>query len=158
MSLQKPNAVREYSIYGSLFQLASEELERCGMSMPCSQKSFEAVTGAAPQTVDLLPLLRLEGKEFADALWFAFFQKLPPKKEQKRFAECSKEEILKMASGEGAFAIRGIKPINSPFKIKIGFRGQILKVISGVKSSVFLRKLAKKMPDGLQKKIRKLFC
>ncbi len=146
-------------VYDGMFGLVSEELEKCDMSLPCSTKSFQAAIGTAPCMVDLKPLLVLEGKDFVDALWMAFFQKLPDDQKRKRLEQCEKEEILKAAAGEGTFAIRGLKPVNSPYgPIKTGMKGKIFKIASNVKNSIFLRKLAKKLPDRIQKRIRELFC
>ena len=139
--------------------MVSEEASKNGVPFGCDRESFEASIGSAPKEIDLLPLLKLKGKRFADGLWLAFFQKLPDKQKAKSLEKKNKKEILNAAAKEGAFAIREIKPLNSPYgHIKPGIKGRILQGASRVKSSIFLRELAKKMPAGIQNRIRGLFC
>ena len=146
-------------IFGRLFDVVSEEASKNGVPFGCDRESFEASIGSAPKEIDLLPLLKLKGKRFADGLWLAFFQKLPDKQKAKSLEKKNKKEILNAAAKEGAFAIREIKPLNSPYgHIKPGIKGRILQGASRVKSSIFLRELAKKMPAGIQNRIRGLFC
>lgn len=148
---------QDVEIYGRLFDIVSENLEKCGQPLECARESFEASIGCAPRKVNLAPFMELQGKKFADGLWLAFFQKLPDK--GKSFEKTGSDRILKAAAGEGAFAIRGLKPFGSPYgELKPGIKGRILQKASSVKNSVFLRQLAKKMPAGIQKRIRGLFC
>ena len=150
---------RDTEVYGRLFDLVSEETEKHGRPLKCARESFEASIGCAPKEMDLDPFLELEGKRFADALWLGFFQKLPEKQKAESFEKRNRREILKAAAKEGAFAVRDIKPVNSPYgDIRPGIKGRILKGVSGVKNSIFLRQLAKRMPAGMQNGIRKLFC
>lgn len=146
-------------IYGRLFDVVSKEAAKHGHPVKCARESFEASIGSAPKEIDLNPLLKLKGKRFADAVWLCFFQKLPEEQKAESFEKRNRREILKAAAKEGAFAVRDIKPVNSPYgDIRPGIKGQILKGVSGVKNSIFLRQLAKKMPAGMQNGIRKLFC
>lgn len=146
-------------IYARLFDIVSKETAERGKPLECKRESFEASIGSAPKEVDLGPFLELEGKNFGDAVWLTLFQKLPDKQKAKSFEGKSQKEILTEAAGEGAFAIRDLKLLNSPYgEIKPGFKGRILKAGAGVKNSIFLRQLAKKMPAGIQNRIRGLFC
>lgn len=152
-------AERDTEIYGRLFDVVSENGAKSGRPLDCARESFEASIGCAPRKINLHPFLELKGKKFADALWLGFFQKLPSRQKAKSFEKKNRSEILKAAAGEGAFAIRGIRPLNSPYgDIKPGAKGRILQGVSSVKNSVFLRQLAKKMPAGIQNRIRGLFC
>ena len=153
------NAGQNTEIYGRLFDAVSKEAAKNGAPFRCERESFEASIGSAPKEIDLLPFLELEGKKFGDGLWLAFFQKLPDKQKAKNLEKKSRKEILEEAAAEGAFAIRGIKPVNSPYgDIKPGIKGRLLKEMARVKNSIFLRQVAKKMPAGMQNRIRKLFC
>ena len=151
--------VRKTETYGKLFDVVLEEASKNGVPFECTRESFEASIGSAPREIDLRPFLELEGKRFADGIWLAFFQKLPDRQKAESLGKKSKREILNAAAGEGAFAIRGLKPFNSPYgDIKPGIKGRLLQGASGVKNSIFLRQLAKKMPAGIQNRIRGLFC
>lgn len=158
-SQSETNVRQDTEIFGRLFDIVSEEASKNGAPFGCARESFEASIGSAPKEVDLRPFSELEGKKFTDGIWLAFFQKLPDKQKGKSLEKKSKKEILNAAAGEGAFAIRDIKPLNSPYgDIKPGLKGRLLQGMSRVKSSIFLRQLAKKMPAGIQNRIRGLFC
>lgn len=152
-------AENNQEIFGGLFDLVSKEAAKNGCPLACSRESFEASVGSAPKEVDLVPLLGLKEEDFGNGLWLSFFQRLPDKQKAKSFRDKNKKEILEEAVKEGAFAVRDLRPLNSPYgKIKPGLKGRILKAGAGVKNSVALRRLAKKMPAGIQNRIRGLFC
>lgn len=146
-------------VFERLFAGVLERMKGQGEKLSCTQKSFEMNIGVPPKKIDIASLLELEGGEFADALWLSCFQRLPSEEKRRSLRGKSKEEILRAATGEGAFAIRGITLLHNPyFKQRFSVRARLLSLAAGVKNLVFLRQLAKKMPKGLQKKVRKLFC
>lgn len=152
-------AADQTEIYEKLFMSVSKEMEKNGVELPCTQKGFAMNIGSAPRKVDVAPMLELERDEFIDALWLTCFQKLPEKERRQQMLGKDRKEILQTASAQGAFAVRGMVLVRNPyFRQKYHIKGKMLSLAAGVKNSVFLRKLAKKMPGGLQKRIRKLFC
>lgn len=146
-------------VFCSLFAAVSKRMEKQGENLSCTQKSFVMNIGVPPKKIDVAPLSELENDEFADALWLSCFQRLPSEEKRRSLRGKSKKEILRAATGEGAFAIRGITLLHNPyFKQRLSVKARLLSLAAGVKHSVFLRQLAKKMPKGMQKKVRKLFC
>lgn len=146
-------------IYGELFQMVSDELANNGEDIGYGKKGYEASVGSGSRRMDIAPLLALEDDDFLDALWFMCFQKRPDEPLRKKLQGKSKEQVLQAAADEGAFAIRDLELAGNPYSLKKRVvKRSLLKTAARVKNSVFLRKLAKKMPKGLQGKIRKLFC
>lgn len=146
-------------LYGRLFDSAAARLAANDIQLACSRESFQAVVQSAPQKINAAPLLKLQGKELADALWLACFHKLPDAAFRERQKESSQKKLLNEAAAQGSFALRRLKLVQCPFAVKEHkIKSRAFALAAGIKNSVFLRKLAKKLPGGMQKKIRRLFA
>lgn len=153
MSIENDN--NENIIYGRLF----EEV-RAGLndSEVCSQEAFLGTIGIPPKKISFNRIRDLEGNNFLACIFLSFFQRLPDYKEKEFYKGLDKESILKNVVNKGAYSIRKIELTDCPYKkVKTGIKGKIFGFISGVSSSAFLRRMAKKMPVGIQSRIRKLF-
>ncbi len=149
----------EMKIFCGIFSEVDEILKQHDMDMNCQVESFLANLSMEPRRVDVEKLLPLSGDAFVQAAHYACFQKLATREFLSAMQGKSQEEILRAISREGAFTIRGMELVNNPFfEQKQGPREKMLLLASGIKNSIFLRKMAKKMPRSLQDKIRSLFC
>lgn len=145
------------NLYRQLFELTKENMEAADMTLNCDAESFCASVNVAPVSIDLKEAEKLSGKEYIQALWFSFFQKLPSKDLLTQLEGMTKAQILQKAVNEPAYGIRQIRLENPPYPIKIHFKSRVYRKISAVKQSVLLRKIAKALPKGLQNKIRGMF-
>jgi len=156
-------------IYRQLYIQTTNTLSENGKAINCPTESFVASVGVAPKKIDMEKFSLLKGKDYLCALYLSCFQKLPsfdamktfnPKtnNEASEIKETSNEAIVNQVTSEGAFVVRGLELVNSPYgKVKISFKNRLLVLAAGVKNSMVLRKIAKKMPQSLQKKIRGTF-
>ena len=143
--------------YSSLFELMKENLNQSGQHMECSADSFSASTCIDPVYIDLTGAESLKGREYLNAVWLALFQKLPSQDVVSVYASKCNADILQKAVNEPAFAIRRMKICNGIHPIKTGMKSQIYATTACIKNSVFLRKIAKKMPKEIQNKIRGIY-
>lgn len=146
-------------LYGKLFEQAANQMDKAGLQLPCTKNGYVAAIGSGTRKIDVSSYLDLKEEEFVDAVWMACFQKMPDSATRERLQQKTKKEILETAAREGAFAVRGMRFVGNPyFQNKVSLKSKFFALAAGVKNSVLLRKIAKKMPKGLQNKIRKLFC
>ena len=146
-------------IYGQLFDEAAIQMKKNGMELPCSKNGYVATVGSGTRNIDVGLFMALDGEAFVDAVWLSCFQKMPDKATRMYLKDKTQRQVLEAAAKEGAFAVRGLNFVGNPyFRNKGSVKTTLFALTANVKNSVFLRKIAKKMPSGLQKKIRKLFC
>ncbi|MCR4648763.1 MAG: hypothetical protein K5776_06770 [Lachnospiraceae bacterium] len=151
------NIEEENRIYAGLFdevkmRQTSDDLKGV------SNKAFLGTVELAPRSISFERLASLEGEDFLTGVFFALFQRLPDQKEKEAFKGMDKESILRSLVNKGSFSIRKMEIKDCPYEnVKPGIKGKTMGLASSVSSSTALRKLAKKMPAGIQGKIRKLF-
>ncbi|MGN0249321.1 MAG: hypothetical protein ACI4C0_08490 [Lachnospiraceae bacterium] len=145
------------NVYKNLFDLTQQNLTDAGGGLDCNSDSFCAAIATEPISVDLCRAEKLSGKEYLDSVWLSFFQKLPPEELKKEYSQKDNAVILQRAVNEPAFAIRRLRLCNSPHNVKKGLRSRFYAGAATVKNSVLLRKIAKKMPKGIQNKIRGMY-
>ena len=151
------NIEEENRIYAGLFdevknRMTSDDLDGV------SNKAFLATVETPPRKVSLKKFSNLEGEDFLSGVFFAFFQRFPDQKEKEAYKGMDKEGILRSTVNKGSFSIRKMELTDCPYKnVKPGIKGKTMGLASNASSSTVLRKIAKKMPSGIQGKIRKLF-
>lgn len=149
----------QHTTYAGLFSEVKETLDANQMDIGCSESGYLHTVGASPKVISYKRFEKLEGEAFLSCVYMSFFQRLPSDKEREVVEGMTKEEILKTVVNKGSYSIRKIIFTDCPYKsVKTGIRGKIIGCASGVSSSTMLRKIAKKMPSGIQGKIRGLFC
>ena len=150
-----PANENDLTVYAGLFEYVKDTLEENTQKLNCDEKGYLKTIGTAPKTISYNEFKDLEGEAFLSYVFMAFFQRLPVDEEIEKFAALSKEEILK-------YDLPFIQPISKiltdcPSNIKPGLRGKIFGLAASVATSPALRKAAKKMPSGIQNKIRGAF-
>ena len=144
-------------VYEGLFEHVRNELEKNNQILGCDEEGFLQQLGSAPKKISYDEMKDLEGDAFLSCAFMAFFQRLPIKEEIEKCKGLSKEDILKYLSNKASFSIRGIEITDCPYNVKPGLKGKIVGKAAVVASSPALRKTAKKMPAGIQNKIRGTF-
>lgn len=155
--LNKDNSIE--NIYTGLTGLMEDKLKEEDIILECSTENLKYSLGVAPKVIDYNIFEGLEGEDFLEAVYFTLYGRLPSDALRTKVAGFTREEIIRMVTSEGAYAIRKLKVINGPYgDITPGLSGKILSLAASVSSSVLLRNIAKKMPKGIQNRIRRLFC
>lgn len=146
------------NVYGKLFEEVKERLE-AENAPACSESAFLGTIGAEPRKISYKNFSDLNEDAFLECAFLSFFQRLPDEKEREAFKGLDKESVLKALANKGSYSIRKIDLKDCPYSsVKPGLKGRLFGMASAAASSAFLRKIAKKMPGGVQSKIRKLFC
>lgn len=157
--VRKAGAEPEKAVYGRLFDVVRKELGKSQNPPDCSKAAFMAAVGSASKRIDVGAFAHLKGEDFLEAVYMACFQRLPDEAERKKYGAAGRKEILKAAALQPAFGVRRLQFVNHPYgKITGGFSGMLFRAAACVKNSVWLRRVAKLMPSGIQKKIRSIFC
>lgn len=146
------------STYNELFIIAANELNMVDIERSDYSCALLCSVSGKPKEIDYKNFESIEGKALYIALYYAAFQKLPSEKEIEIVKDYSEKEIVQSICSMGAFYIRDLSIINCPYPIKNrSLKAKLYKCSAGIKNSIMLRKLAKKMPSGIQNKIRGLF-
>ena len=152
-----PANENDLKVYAGLFEYVKDTLEENNQKLNCDEKGYLKTIGTAPKTISYNEFKDLEGEAFLSYVFMAFFQRLPVDEEIEKCAAMSKEEILKYVTNKATYSIRGMILTDCPSNIKPGLRGKIFGLAASVATSPALRKAAKKMPSGIQNKIRGAF-
>lgn len=146
------------STYNKLFEITANKLNMSDAEKADYNYAILVSTASKAKEIDYKCFENINGTSLYIALYYAAFQKLPSENEIEGTNNYSDEEIVKNVCNMAAFYIRDLKVINCPYQIKRNkLKANIYKCLNGIKNSIALRKLAKKMPSGIQNKIRGLF-
>ena len=103
--------------------------------------------------------------DFMQAIYVAALKRLPDERTVAFWTEkldapreIFQEEVLRCIAHSSVVAINHIHLVDNPyFEQKRGFRYKLLGMLYGLTDKSSLRKLGKKMPDPVQRLIRKVF-
>ena len=136
-------------------------MKEAGEVLAVSEEAFLASVGQAPRAINVARLMALEAEDFVDALWLSCFRRLPDPVQKESLKGQPKEEILRIAMREPAFAMRRLEYANCHCEISpVGTdtaKALAFTAAGEVKNSIMLRKIAKKLPAPLQNGIRRVF-
>ena len=144
-------------VYADLFEHVEQKLEENGQKLNCNEKAFVYSIGTPPKRISYEEFKDLDAEAFLSCAFLKFFQRLPLDEEKKKCSLMTRIETLKYLVNKASYSIRGIKLTNCIYEPKPGIRGRIFGLSAMVVSSPKIRKIAKKMPDGIQNKIRGTF-
>lgn len=152
-------------VYNSIYDIVVRNMEEKGEHFGYQKSTFLCNVGMHPQNIDITRFLELDNHLFYEAIYVAVFKRLPEEKEivfwegkemlpRKQF----QKEVLKSIAGSSVVAINQIKLINNPyFSQKIGLKYHFMGILYGLTDKSCLRELGKKLPQPIQKLIRKVF-
>ncbi|SDJ25483.1 hypothetical protein SAMN04487760_104100 [Lachnospiraceae bacterium G41] len=144
-------------VYKHLFEHVKERLEEKGQTLNCDTNAFINSVGTPPKRISYRRLLDAHEESFLACAYLAFFQRLPLDEEVKACEGLKREQILRYLMNKASYSIRRIKLVEYSGNIEPGLRGRIFGFAATIMSSPKLRKIAKKMPSGIQNKIRGTF-
>lgn len=153
------------SVYEQLYDIVDENLKNAGGSFHYLKTTFLSDVGSNPQVIDVTKYLSLPNEQFFQAVFVAAFKRLPEEKEESAWREKYsmpeaefRREFLQSAGDASAVAINHIRIENNPYFVqKRGLKYRLLGKLYGLTDKSFLRELGKKLPQPLQKVIRKVF-
>ena len=152
-------------IYEQLYDVVSGNLREAGETFSYYKTTFLSDVGNAPQVIDVSQYLELSNEQFYQALFVAAFKRLPEEMEERRWrkryhmtaAEFQKK-VLVFVANESVVAINHIRLVNNPyFAQRRGIRYRMMGMLYGLTDKSSLRELGKKLPQPIQRVIRKVF-
>lgn len=152
-------------VYEGIYDIVAENLRNADQTFEYRKSTFLCDVMGHPQTLDVSKFIRLTNREFFQAVFVSVFRRLPEKEEYGRWEprydmedRRFQEAVLREMEVSSVAAINHIRFINNPyFQQKRGIRYRLLGTLYGLTDKSFLRELGKKMPQPIQKIIRKVF-
>lgn len=145
-------------VYEKLFDEIANRKMTGKKENEAEKRAFVSSVATCPQTMDYARYAGMHGKELFTCLYFSAFQKMPSQEDAIKTENMKDEEIVALISRAPAFFLRKNVMENCPFSVKTPrLRAVLFNALYKVKNSVFLRKVAKKMPLFIQKRIRGAF-
>ena len=148
---------QEVKVYSDLFDHVKKTLEENRQTLDCNKTGFIYSLGTPPKEIDYQELKVLDSEAFLSCIFLKCFQRLPSKDENEKCSKMNRIQLLKYVSNKASFSIRGIHVRGCVYNVRPGIRGRVFGLAAKIVSSAKLRKLAKKMPAGIQSKIRGTF-
>lgn len=152
-------------IYSGIYDIVAENLQIAGETFEYGKETFLCDVKSHPQVVDVSKYLSLPNSQFLQAVHVGVYKRLPEEKvvavwkekygwPQEKFQEA----LLKTIEKSSVVAINHIQLVNNPyFEQHLGIRYKVLGILYGLTDKSFLREFGKKMPQPIQKIIRKVF-
>lgn len=152
-------------VYEQLYDVVAENLQAAGKTFEYRKTTFLCDVKGHPQDIDVSKYLQLSNEDFFQAIFVAAFKRLPEQKERAVWEgkynlpkEAFQIAVLKKVAGSGVVAINHMRLINNPyFQQWRGLRYQMMGVLYGLTDKSSLREFGKKLPQPIQKVIRKVF-
>jgi len=153
------------SVYEKLYDVVQENMKNGGGTFGYRKTTFLCDIQNDPQVVDVSKYLALPNPEFYQAVFVTTFKRLPEEKEEAPWRDkfdlpvevFQKEMLLQMAKSS-VVAINHIRFVNNPyFEQRRGIKYRLLGSLYGLTDKSSLREFGKKMPQPIQKIIRKVF-
>ena len=152
-------------VYEQLYDVVAENLQAAGKTFEYQKTTFLCDVKGHPQDIDVSKYLEMPNKEFFQAVFVAAFKRLPEQKErliwEDKFPlpkEAFQTTLLKNIANSSVVAINHIRLVNNPyFEQRRGLRYRALGILYGLTDKSSLREFGKKLPQPIQKVIRKVF-
>ena len=153
------------NIYEALYDVVAENLQAAEGTFGYEKSTFLCDVEGHPQVIDVSKYLHLENREFFQAVFVSAFRRLPEPKEAGPWLEkiqmdkeCFQKAVLKSIANSSVIAINQIHLENNPyFKQHRGMKFKMMGALYGLTDKSSLREFGKKLPQPIQKVIRKVF-
>ncbi|MBR4412716.1 MAG: hypothetical protein IKS60_03810 [Lachnospiraceae bacterium] len=148
---------QDVKVYSDLFDHVKKTLEENKQTLDCNKTGFLYSTGTPPKDIDYDELKVLDSEAFLSCIFLKCFQRLPSKEEIDICTQMNRIQLLKYVANKASYSIRGVHITHCVYNPRPGIRGRVFGLAAKIVSSAKLRKIAKKMPKGIQSKIRGTF-
>lgn len=157
--------VKSIQIYEGIYDAVADNLQSAGQSFSYQKTTFLCDVENPPQVVDVSKYVNMDNKDFFQAVYVAAYKRLPEIHEAAVWnnkydmpAAEFQNAVLHSIVNSSVVAINHIQFINNPyFEQKRGIKYKLLGILYGLTDKSFLRQFGKKMPQPIQKIIRKVF-
>lgn len=152
-------------IYSKLYDVVVENCDNANCGFEYRKSTYLCDVGNHPQVIDVSKYGEMSNEEFFQAVFVAALKRLPEEKEVApwiaRYAqekEVFQEAVLRYIMKSNAFALNQMKIINNPyFEQKRSLQYRLMGKLYWLTDKSALREFGKKLPQPIQKVIRKLF-
>ncbi len=156
---------QEQKKYEAIYDMVAENLAAAGCENEYRKTTFLCDVGEHPCEVNVRNFLELSNPCFMEAIYVAALKRLPDERTcsfwETKYGEPKErfqEEVLRCIAGSSVVAINHIRLINNPyFEQKTGLRYKALGLLYGLTDKSSLREFGKKLPQPIQRIIRKVF-
>lgn len=156
---------KSIQVYEGIYDVVAGNLQSAGQPFSYHKATFLCDVENSPQTVDVSKYLELSNKQFFQALYVAAYKRLPEtneaavwKNKYDMTASDFQKAVLQSIVNSSVVAINHIQFINNPyFEQKRGIKYKLFGILYGLTDKSSLRQFGKKMPQPIQKIIRKVF-
>lgn len=153
------------AVYAEIYDVVAENMCAADKKFEYGKDTFLCDVGGHPQDVCVAEFLQLPNPEFIEAIYVATLKRLPDEKTVKVWSEkyclpkeTFQKEVLQCIAQSTVVAINHIHLLDNPyFEQKRGLRYKGLGLLYGLTDKSNLREFGKKMPEPIQKLIRKVF-
>lgn len=153
------------SIYEEIYNVVAENMQAAGNTFEYKKETFLCDVETHPRDVVVSKYLHLSNDKFVEAIYVAVLKRLPDERTvafwQEKYdmpKEAFQCEVLRCIEKSSVVAINQIRLLDNPyFEQKRGIKYKILGVLYGLTDKSNLREFGKKLPQPIQKVIRKVF-
>lgn len=154
---------KQMAVYEKIYDVVADNYHKANMKLEYEKTTFLCGIKEHPQVIDISGFTGLDNAAFYQAVFSAVYKRLPEKKEYEKWCgsfDMKKPEfqrkLLKEIANSNVAAINHIRFKNNPyFHQRKGVKSRMIAVLYGLTDKPSLRKLGKRMPQPIQKMIRK---
>lgn len=155
----------ELSVYACIYDIVETNLYCADNTFEYGKNTFLRDVASHPQDICVSKFVELPNSDFVQAIYVAAMKRLPDEGTvafwKKRYGEPQAQfqsEVLKCIARSSVVAINHVHLVDNPyFKQKCGLRYQALGMLYALTDKSDLREFGKRLPDPLQRLIRKVF-
>lgn len=152
-------------VYEQLYDVVAENLRAADKTFEYRKSTFLCDVKGHPQDIDVSKYLHLSNELFFQAIFVAVYKRLPEPKEcmvwEKEYSIESpqfQEKVLHSIAKSSVAAINHIRLLHNPyFEQHRGIKYKLFGLLYGLTDKSSLREFGKKLPQPLQRIIRKVF-
>ena len=156
---------RTMLVYEGIYDVVAGNLQAAGQAFDYHKTTFLLDVKSPPQIVDVSKYVNLANKDFFQAVYVAAYKRLPEIHEEAVWkTKCDmttaefQKAVLQNIVNSSVVAINHIQFINNPyFEQNYGIKHKLLGMLYGLTDKSSLRQFGKKMPQPIQRIIRKVF-
>ena len=153
------------SAYAEIYDVVAENLRLARKTFEYEKKTFLCDVESHPQDICVSKYLHLSNPEFVQAIYVAALKRLPDERTvafwSKKYdlpADVFQKEVLQCIARSSVVAINHIHLTDNPyFEQKFGLRYKAMGMLYGLTDKSNLREFGKKLPEPIQRLIRKIF-
>ncbi len=153
------------STYAGIYDVVAGNMQQAGKTFEYEKNTFLCDVCSHPQNITVSKYTQLSNREFLQAIYVAAVKRLPERREEEFWAQkynmpqaAFQEEVLRCLTASSVVAINHIRFVDNPyFEQKLGLKYKLLGRLYGLTDKSNLRELGKKLPQPIQKIIRKVF-